>query len=201
MPMSDSEFLRSWLDRQPPSRIADWLDQARVVFPPLAIALEAERDRLPTGAPNPAALREAIRRLMERPEHATWRDAADIGNVASLVCTLLGHSIDDGADAGVVELAEFAMQRAEQLAMDVQDSEIWSGSLFGELAALHLRACRHCNPDPIEVVRRSHRLQRQSELGIFDRFPLGYEEFLGETGMAEWRRLAGSREKPFGSAG
>ncbi len=152
-PMSDTEPLRAWLERQPPSRLAGWLELAGTLQAPLGMALAAERDRLPTGAPNPASIREAIRRLTEPPHRATWKEAREIGNAASLACRLLEHASEDGAASGdVIALAEFAMQRIEQLAMAVQDSETWTGPLLTELAAIHRRAGQQFNPDSNDVV-------------------------------------------------
>jgi hypothetical protein len=145
--MSDTESLRGWLERQPSSRLAGWLELAGTLDAPLGIALAAERDHLLTGAPNPAAIREAIRRLTEPPDHPTWKNARDSGNAAWLACRLLDHAKEDGAGVAMVELAEFATQRVEQLAMVVQDSETWSDPLLAELHVIHLRACRTFNPD------------------------------------------------------
>jgi hypothetical protein len=44
------------------------------------------------------------------------------------------------------------MQRVEQLAMAVQDSETWTGHLLTELAAIHRRAGQQFNPDSNDVV-------------------------------------------------
>ncbi len=189
--MSDPHRFRAWLAALPPSRLVDWIEQASVAYRPLAIAMEAEQKRSPTGTVELTATREAIRELTEPPAHATWRQASEIGNAAALICLLLEHAIADGGDGAVVELIEFALQRTEHLAMAVHDSEDWSGTLFEQLSGIHLKACRQACPDRVQLARRWHRLLGQSELGAFARFPRGYEEILGENGLAEWNRLTG----------
>jgi hypothetical protein len=95
-----------------------------------------------------------------------------------------------------VVLIELALFRSEQLVMAVQDSESWGRGFYQELLELHRAACQAARPEPVELATRWFHLRRESGLGWFDHFPEGYEDVLGEIGLAEFRRLGGIKLGP-----
>ena len=124
--MEDLHRFRAWLGQQPVPRLVDWLVEAGFAHRPLLIALNAEWGNGADGGWNPGPLREAIRRLTEQPDMATWRESDAIGSKAAPIGCLLRHVLENRHAVDAVELAEDALQRIAELSMAVQDSEVWS---------------------------------------------------------------------------
>lgn len=185
--MGDFHRFRAWLGQQPVPRLVDWLVEAGVAHRPLLIALNAEWGSGADGGWNPGPVREAIRRLTELPDMATWRESDAIGSKADPICCLLRHVLEDRPAVDAVELAEYALQRIAELSMEVQDSEVWSMPLLDEVGELHRKACLKARPDPVRLAQRWKVLQKQWSFGVFDRFPTAYEEVLGAEGLNEWQ--------------
>lgn len=176
------------MGQQPVPRLVDWLVEAGVAHRPLLIALNSEWGSGADGGWNPGPVREAIRRLTELPDMATWRESDAIGSKADPICCLLRHVLEDRPAVDAVELAEYALQRIAELSMEVQDSEVWSMPLLDEVGELHRKACLKARPDPVRLARRWKVLQKRWSFGVFDRFPTAYEEVLGAEGLNEWQR-------------
>jgi len=104
--MEDLHRFRAWLGQQPVSRLVDWLVEAGVAHRPLLIALNAEWSSGADGGWNPGPVREAIRRLTELPDMATWRESDAIGSKADPICCLLRRVLEDRPAVDAVEWAE-----------------------------------------------------------------------------------------------
>jgi len=147
--MEDLHRFRAWLGQQPVPRLMDWLVEAGFAHRLLLIALNAEWGNGADGGWNPGPLREAICRLTEQPDMATWRESDAIGSKAAPIGCLLRHVLEDRHAVDAVELAEDALQRIAELSMAVQDSEVWSMPLLDEIGELHRKACLEARPDPV----------------------------------------------------
>ena len=104
--MGDFHRFRAWLGQQPVPRLVDWLVEAGVAHRPLLIALSAEWGGGADGGWNPGAVREAIRRLTELQDMATWRESDAIGSRAHPIGCLLRHLLEDSPAVDAVGLAE-----------------------------------------------------------------------------------------------
>ncbi len=187
--MEDLQRFKAWLEQQPASRLADWLVEAGLAHRPLGIALNAEWGSEAGGRWDPGPVREAIRRLAEVPDMASWRDSNAIGNTPAPIGCLLRHVLEDQHAAETVALAEHALERIAELSMATQDSEEWSIPLLDEVGELHRKACLEAKPDPVPLARRWRVFQKRWCFGVFGRFPSAYEQVLGVDGLNEWHRV------------
>ncbi|AQY20329.1 hypothetical protein T261_02327 [Streptomyces lydicus] len=105
----------------------------------------------------------------------------------SAISTLTGS----GRAADAILLVRDAMKLLAQAVESVDDSDGWLGQVGTGLADAHLDACRAARPDPGELARWlvGHALGESND-GLTDIDPLGYEDVLGEVGMAVLRKLA-----------
>ena len=87
-----------------------------------------------------------IRRLTEIEPGVTWREAEAVGERVEAAVDLLRQAVERGGSPELVGISEFALQRAEQAIMEVQDSEYWSRGVLDDLWTLHRRACAENAP-------------------------------------------------------
>jgi uncharacterized Zn finger protein len=92
--------------------------------------------------------------------------------------------------AEVVELCEFAVAELQDAYGNIDDSDGGLGMLQERIEALHLKACTTAKPDPAELARRLLAFQLNAEYGAFATAAEIHTAVLGETGLAEYRRLA-----------
>ncbi len=94
--------------------------------------------------------------------------------------------------AMLVELAEYAIERAEKSLEHIDDSNGDIGSIVQELGELHLRACELAKPEPQALAERLFHLESTSPFGICSFSAMTYREALGEQGLRRYRELAES---------
>ncbi len=186
--------LRSTLVRWSVSTLAEWLLAAAERDGDLRMVLRCEMEQRDDESLK--TLRQAVELLTAIPNPVTWRESGQIGRRVGWLVPLLKSALNRNSPGPLVALIELALFRSEQLVMAVQDSESWGRELHQELVKLHRAACRAARPDPIELATRWIHLQRGSGLGWFDQFPDGYEDVLGEIGLAEFQRLGGTKLRP-----
>lgn len=92
--------------------------------------------------------------------------------------------------AAAVELAEHAIWRVEAALSDTDDSDGEVSGVLARLNELHQEACLQARPDPVVLARRLFQGEMRSQFDSFYGAAGLYEEVLGETGLAEYRRLA-----------
>lgn len=176
--------LRSIMERWSAPTLTEWLLAVADRDSDLLLMLRCEVE-------GPEVLRPAVEILTAVPDRATWREANQIGRRVGWIVPLLRSALNQHPPGPLVTLIELALFRSEQLVMAVQDSESWGSGFYQELLELHLVACQAARPEPVELATRWFHLRRGSGLGWFDHFPDGYEDVLGEVGLAEFKRLGG----------
>lgn len=93
----------------------------------------------------------------------------------------------------MIDLAEYAMDRAEDAVGFVDDSDGHFGGIASALQDLRHDACTLARPDPVALARRLYARERQSgSLETFYGAAAQYADVFGDAGLAEYRRLAQS---------
>ncbi len=105
------------------------------------------------------------------------------------VCDIIEDLAAAGRHALVLDLALRVVDDVEE---QLQALEHHSGSVddLDRPVALHAAAAAACRVDPIDLARDLFRRETQGLLDVFDGAVVTYAEALGETGVAEYRRLA-----------
>ena len=110
-------------------------------------------------------------------------------NVDSALDIIAG--LASGARAGLArELAAHAIDRIGRAMESVDDSDGHCGALADRARDIHLAAVRQIRPEPIELARELFGLEMDDDYGAFDGAVRLYADVLGESGLAEYRRLA-----------
>lgn len=191
---ADDEGLRSYLASLGTEQLVDLLlEQAAADF--------RLRDRLTARAAAAAgagidegAWRKRITAAFRTPGgFVPYRRAADWAAGVSDLIDGLADLLDAGHAEAVVRLAERAHQRADRAIGAVDDSDGCLNDISFRLAALHLRACWECRPDPVQLARRLVDLEMTTDLLGFHRAAADYAEVLGPDGLAEYRRVVEAR--------
>jgi uncharacterized Zn finger protein len=99
-------------------------------------------------------------------------------------------ALDSRHDRLVLELAERAIDRIESAIEFVDDSDGECGDLLERARDIHIRAARGARPDPVALARDLFERETGDGYGTFDGAAWLYADVLGETGLAEYRRLA-----------
>ncbi len=139
-PLTQPGQLRPWLSSLSHDALVDWVWHTATRDRILGESLRCEAAHAAVGGFDPAALRESIARLTEIHPDTTWRESAAAGEQVEAAVDLLRRAVERGTWKDLVGICEFALQRAKQAVMDVQDSEYWSKGVLDELHALHRRA-------------------------------------------------------------
>ena len=90
----------------------------------------------------------------------------------------------------VLKLAEHAVSRIERAVESIDDSDGRCGALLQRAGEIHLEACRAARPDPVTLARDLFAREMADEYDTFHGAAALYADVLGETGLAEYRRLA-----------
>ncbi|MGH6642117.1 MAG: SWIM zinc finger family protein [Bradyrhizobium sp.] len=125
-----------------------------------------------------------IREFVEYRQASGWAD-----QVSSVLDTIAG--LASGARAGLArELAERALDRIEQATESIDDSDGHCSTLLQSARDIHLAAICELRPEPIQLARDLFAREMQDDYGTFAGAMELYAEALGESGLAEYRRLA-----------
>lgn len=89
-----------------------------------------------------------------------------------------------------MKLAVHAIDRIEGAIEEIDDSDGHCGALLARAGEIHLAACRAAKPDPAELARDLFARELHGHDDTFFNAVARYDEVLGETGLAEYRRLA-----------
>jgi len=135
-------------------------------------------------------LRKSIDNATRPRDFIDYREAPRwAANVDSALDIIAG--LASGAPAGLArELAAHAIDRIGQAMESVDDSDGHCGALSGRARDIHLAAVRQIRPEPIELARELFALEMVDDYGTFDGAVRLYADVLGESGLAEYRRLA-----------
>ena len=91
-----------------------------------------------------------------------------------------------------LELAEHAIDRIERAIDSIDDSEGYCSELLYRARDIHLAAAESARPDAVQLARNLFARQMGSEYDTFEDAVRLYADVLGESGLAEYHRLAAS---------
>ncbi len=89
-----------------------------------------------------------------------------------------------------LRLVEHALDRIGGAFESIDDSEGVLGGLLQSACDIHLIAARAAKPDPVTLARDLFKRETQGDFDIFAGALADYADVLGESGLAEYRRLA-----------
>jgi uncharacterized Zn finger protein len=125
-----------------------------------------------------------IRGYIDYREVAAW--AGDVNAALDAVA--------DVASAGraglALKLAERAIDRIEQAIEQIDDSDGHCGALLQRAGEIHCAAAHLARPDAVQLARDLFARETEDENDTFFGAAALYADVLGETGLAEYRRLA-----------
>ena len=191
------------------SRIRDHLKQKSVDALAGMIVELAERDpallrRLDVAAAvvhaDDGALRTRLRKAIDAATRTRdYLEYDELQDWASNVDASLDAIADlaSGPRAGLaLELAEHAIDRIERAIDSIDDSEGYCSELLYRARDIHLAAAEAVRPDAVQLARSLFARQMGSDYGTFEDAVRLYADVLGESGLAEYHRLAaGAWEK------
>ncbi len=189
-PAATMEDVRTFLERQDKGRLIEML---------LNEALESDslRERLflETARMNPERIdldtyRRAIKNATRANNYVDYYSAGAYARGVHRIIESIAALLDDGHAAEVMELTEYALAQIEKSLGYIDDSDGQVGGCIYELHELHHRACLKAKPDAVALARRLFEWEMRSEWEFFGGAVVTYADVLGETGLAEYRRLA-----------
>lgn len=150
----------------------------------LAAAVQADDKTLETGLRKAISAATRTGRFVDYRRAPVWASRVDDALDAL-------ESIASGARADiVVGLAEYAISRIEKAIDNIDDSDGHGGALLDRAQRVHLKACCSARPEPLALARNLFAREMQGGYDTFRSAAEHYSEALGETGLAEYRRLA-----------
>jgi hypothetical protein len=130
-----------------------------------------------------AAFRRAVDDAVDFDDYSDspWDQTRVIQNVIGAIAELL----EEGFAAEVVELSEYALAKIEGIGDYAVD-----GTIYTILEDLHHEACKRAKPDPAALAKRLFEWELGGAYYTFFDAVNTYADVLGDSGLAEYRRLA-----------
>ena len=132
------------------------------------------------------AITEATRThgFVEYYEMRDWAQGIDtvLGQLESLV--------ENGRAAVVLRLLDHLFARMDQALDNIDDFDGAGAGTCVRAREIHLAACRQARPDPIALARDLFAREVNSDWELFYGASAAYQDVLGDTGLAEYRKLA-----------
>jgi uncharacterized Zn finger protein len=120
-------------------------------------------------------------------EYRKMRDWVE--GIESLLERIAGL-VESGRAPLVLQLLEHFFARMDQALENVDDSDGGAADVYAKACEIHLAACRQAKPDPTALARALYAREVDSVWEFFRGASERYEDVLGDSGLAEYRRLA-----------
>ncbi|WP_164928981.1 SWIM zinc finger family protein [Gloeobacter violaceus] len=138
-----------------------------------------------------ATFRQSLQRALATDGYVEYGEARGYAQRIDMVLDSIAQLLDAGQAEAVIDLAEEALERLEEvLSHGVDDSEGHVGGILMRAQELHHQACHLARPDPEELARYLFDWEMRAEFDTFFDAMDSYAEVLGEAGTALYRRLA-----------
>ena len=178
---SQADEIRAFLEGQDQARLVEWLLEVcrwdRATRERVLLAARA-------GGPS-SELKKLVTEVTRVHGFLDYHDmpefARRVGEMIDALARLRGPE--------QMDLTEYAVDRLHKILEACDDSDGYMGDLLERLAELHIRASIEAKPDPLRFARWLFERQLADDWGTWPG-PEAYQQVLGETGMAEYARLA-----------
>ncbi len=137
-----------------------------------------------------AQFKKAITEATRTHDYVEYRKVRGWVQGIKSVLDRIAGLIDNGRAALVLQLLEHFFARMDQALRSIDDSDGAGAGVYAGACEIHLAACRQAKPDPIALARALFAREVDSEWEFFHGASGAYEDILGETGLAEYRKLA-----------
>lgn len=182
--------IRNYLSLQKPEALIDLVLDAAERDERVYQSLLLKAERLHAGGDLLPTFRKAIDKATRVRDFVDWREAGGFaGNLESIVESLEELLTPDSA-ALLAELAEYAIERAEDAMQNIDDSNGEVGGIVDTLGNLHFQACALARLEPAALADRLFRLETTLPFGICSFSASTYAHILGEVGLRRYRELA-----------
>ena len=137
-----------------------------------------------------ARLRKMIDSATRTGDFVDYREAPVWAAQVDSVLDNIG-GLASAARAGLaLELVERTIDRIEQAIESIDDSDGHCSMLLERARDIHLAAIHEVRPEPIQLARDLFAREMKDDYGTFEGAVVLYGDALGETGLAEYHRLA-----------
>lgn len=146
-------------------------------------------------------LRQVIDEVTTVHGFVDWRSMHSFSDPLDQAVDTLAELLTPQRAAALVELAQYAIERAEAALESVDDSSGQVGDILCRLGDLHLKACKLARPDPVELAHDLFHLETTLPFGVCSFSALTYKDALGAKGLQSYRALAQAQWDALGSVG
>ena len=183
--------IRSWLESQDLKVILDMLMAQMTTDGRLREELVLKITKEKVVGIDLNTYRKGLRSAFHTSGFVDYYNMSDFADGINDALDSLDRLLEEGFALEAMQLCEYAIELADDALQNCDDSDGNFGDLADRLASLHLEACEAARPDPVELAGRLFAFETKgSDLDFCYGATGDYEEILGPTGLAEYRRLA-----------
>jgi len=134
--------------------------------------------------------RRAIDEATDTGGFVHYREAAGWADEVEAVLDRIEALASEGRAALALGLIDHALSRIEDAINQIDDSAGHCGGLLERAHDIHFEACRVARPDPVTLAGELYAREVEGDWDTFHNSAALYADILGESGLAELRRLA-----------
>jgi len=182
--------IKEYLSTQAPETLIDLLLDVAQRDDRLYQSLLLKAERTVGGGNVVKAFRRAIDGATRIHGFVDWREVGTFAANIDQVADSLAELLKPDTAAMLVELAEYAIERAENSLEQIDDSNGEIGGIVYRLGELHLKACTMASPEPAGLAERLFRFETTLPFGLCSFDATTYRDALGKEGLRRYRELA-----------
>lgn len=185
-----AEDIHAWLQKQDAATLADLLVAQAMDDQNLYRTLQLKVAGAIGGDANISAVKQALGEAILPGYFIEYHDAYDYAKTVETAIFALEDLLHEGQAGTVIELAEFALHKAEEAMDNIDDSSGHMDGILENLQVLHLAACKDAKPDPQVLAERLFEWELTGEWEVFSGAAARYADVLSERGLKRYRELA-----------
>lgn len=189
-PAITSDDIRNFLSQQKNDALVDIIMEQAIKDENLLDRLMMKTARFGQKELDIAAFKHAITRATNTRGYVDYNSAWDFVHGTENVIGSIKELFAEGYHKEVIELAEYALKRAEKALGEMDDSDGFMGDIFEELQEIHHNACIKAKPEPKALAKRLFDWEMATDWDTFHNAAQIYADVLGKEGLAEYRKLA-----------
>ncbi len=192
-PAITSEDIRKYLSQQKSDALVDIIMDQAAKDENLLDRLMMKTARFGQKELDIAAFKHAITRATNTRGYVDYNSAYAFVKGIENVVDSIEELLAEGYHNEVIELAEYALKRAEKALGNMDSSDGFIGDVFERLQEIHHRACVKAKPDPKVLAKRLFEWEMAADWDTFHRAAEDYADVFAKEGLAEYRKLAEAR--------